>query len=219
MEPHNTDNPHSCHRIHRCLGDTAFLDVPDVRKRRLRSISEPFVIAPPKGDRVCTRLKVNENAAAVQHSGPHLGALAGSDLAVRCAQGKLAPKAHSDSRAARKRSLTAESSSRYGKGVPRREQSIAKRELPTPPCVVSRSPSGDRWTGRPKGSCFHSKRPDWPIGQTPATRWPKTVRGHPPSRTYFCSVCGNGSFNLAEVRGSMPCSSLESLPRRLPGGA
>jgi hypothetical protein len=60
--------------------DTAILYVPHVPKTRLRSISEPLVVASPPGARVHTRLKVNQNdAEALQALGSHLGSLAGRD--------------------------------------------------------------------------------------------------------------------------------------------
>jgi len=48
--------------------------------RRLRSITAPFVVAPPTGARVRTRLMVDDHdAAALRAIGAHLGSLAGED--------------------------------------------------------------------------------------------------------------------------------------------
>src|SRR6266545_4012282 len=75
----------------------------------MRSITGPFVVAPPAGARVQTRLRPSQQDAAVLGMvGEYLGRLAGSDLACRCAVGPGA-----DGRTERKRALTAQSSSRW----------------------------------------------------------------------------------------------------------
>ena len=51
--------------------------------------------------------------------GAHLGSLAGRDLAARCAEGRLDARGRARSRAARKRALTAESSSRWAGAITR----------------------------------------------------------------------------------------------------
>jgi hypothetical protein len=54
----------------------------------MRSITTPFVVAPPTGARVQTRLRPSQDDAAMLHMiGEHLGRLAGGDLARRCALG------------------------------------------------------------------------------------------------------------------------------------
>ncbi|MHB1504892.1 MAG: hypothetical protein ACYCTL_13030 [Acidimicrobiales bacterium] len=58
--------------------------------RRLREIAPAFVLAPPGGARVRTRLQVADNDAAVLMAiGTHLVSLAGGDLAERCREGWL----------------------------------------------------------------------------------------------------------------------------------
>ena len=53
----------------------------------LRTIAEPFVVAPPAGARVRTRLRVPDaDAAVLREAGEHLGSLASADLAARCAE-------------------------------------------------------------------------------------------------------------------------------------
>lgn len=87
---------------------------------RLREIAGPFVAAAPAGARVRTRLRASEQDEVVLRAvGRHLGALAGRDLAARCAEGRLTPKEQNESRAARKRALTAESSSRWAGAITR----------------------------------------------------------------------------------------------------
>ena len=51
--------------------------------------------------------------------GVHLGSLAGKDLAARCAEGRLDARGRAQSRAVRKRALTAESSSRWAGAITR----------------------------------------------------------------------------------------------------
>src|SRR5229473_2575648 len=62
----------------------------DLRRRRvsaLREIAGPFVVAPPAGARVRTRLRVpGIDAAALCEVGEYLGSLASADLAARCAE-------------------------------------------------------------------------------------------------------------------------------------
>jgi hypothetical protein len=59
----------------------------------LRPIAAPFAAAPPAGARVRTRLRVSAQDEAVLGAvGRHLGALAGQDLAARCAEGHLDTK-------------------------------------------------------------------------------------------------------------------------------
>ena len=86
----------------------------------LRPIADPFVAAAPAGARVRTRLRVSEEDEAVLWTvGRHLGALAGRDLAVRCAQGHLDTRGKAVSRAERKRALTEGSSSRWAGTITR----------------------------------------------------------------------------------------------------
>ncbi len=75
----------------------------------MRSITAPFVVAPPPGARVQTRLRPSQQDATVLGTvGEYLGRRAGSDLARRCEVGPGA-----DGRTDRKRALTAQSSSRW----------------------------------------------------------------------------------------------------------
>lgn len=88
--------------------------------RPLREIAAPFVAAAPAGARVRTRLKVSpEDAQVLRAAGRHLGTLAGRDLAARCAEGRLGATGRAASRAARKRALTADSSSRWAGAITR----------------------------------------------------------------------------------------------------
>ena len=88
--------------------------------RRLRSVTAPFVVAPPQGARVRTRLMVDDHDAAVLRAiGAHLGSLAGEDLARRCNEGKRDAQQRARSRRERKRDLTARSSSRWAGAITR----------------------------------------------------------------------------------------------------
>jgi hypothetical protein len=99
----------------------------------LREIAVPFVAAAPAGARVRTRLRVNpQDAAVLEAAGRHLGSLAGRDLAARCAEGRLGAKGRAVSRRARKRALTAGSSSRWAGAVTRTSEDqwqLADRNL------------------------------------------------------------------------------------------
>jgi IS605 OrfB family transposase len=89
-------------------------------RRRLREIAAPFVVAPPSGARVRTRLKVTDTDAAVLMAlGTYLGLLAGKDLAERCRQGRLNALEKAVSRRERKRVLTPECSSRWAGAITR----------------------------------------------------------------------------------------------------
>jgi hypothetical protein len=65
----------------------------------MRKIAVPFVVAPPSGVRVRTRLRLDAADERVLRAvGEHLGRLAGADLTVRCRLG-----GGDDQRADRKR--------------------------------------------------------------------------------------------------------------------
>jgi transposase len=86
----------------------------------LREISGPFVVAPPAGLRVRTRLRVSDSDAAVlREVGGYLGSLASADLAARCAEGRLDAGQQARSRQVRKQQLTAKSSSRWAGALTR----------------------------------------------------------------------------------------------------
>jgi IS605 OrfB family transposase len=86
----------------------------------LRRVAAPFVAAAPTGARVRARLRLSaEDEAVLWAVGAHLGSLAGRDLAARCAEGRLDAAGKAASRAARKRALTAESSSRWAGAITR----------------------------------------------------------------------------------------------------
>ena len=94
----------------------------------LREIADPFVVAAPCGARVRTRLRVSEQDAAVlRQVGAWLGSLAGRDLAARCAEGRLDAKGRAASRAVRKKSLTAQSSSRWAGAITRTSEDQYRR--------------------------------------------------------------------------------------------
>jgi len=101
--------------------------------RHLREIAPPFVVAPPAGARVRTRLKVSDTDVSVLMAvGTHLGSLAGRDLEKRCSEGRLSAKEKADSRRDRKRSLTAASSSRWAGAITRTSEDafgLAMRNL------------------------------------------------------------------------------------------
>ena len=77
----------------------------------LRPIAAPFVALGPSGVAVRTRLGdlTPEDEKVLRLVGAHLGSLASKDLKARCAEGL---EHSTESWAARKRDLTAQSSSR-----------------------------------------------------------------------------------------------------------
>jgi hypothetical protein len=105
----------------------------DSGSHSLRPIAVPFVAAAPAGARVRTRLRVSpQDAEVLRATGAHLGSLAGRDLAARCAEGRLDARGRAQSRAARKRALTAQSSSRWAGTITRTSEGawqLADRNL------------------------------------------------------------------------------------------
>src|ERR687888_784147 len=100
-----------------CLKQPRVFDEPiperqgDQRMRPVR-LATPFVVAPPCGARIRTRLRPTPADEQVLWAvGRHLGRLAGWDLAARC-------RGETD-RAGRKRALTVSSSSRWAGAVTR----------------------------------------------------------------------------------------------------
>jgi len=81
----------------------------------MRSLSPSFVVAPPTGAKVRTRLRLSPaDEKVLRQVGEYLGGLAGADLAVR-SRLRRGP----DGRAGRKRALTAASSSRWAGAITR----------------------------------------------------------------------------------------------------
>jgi hypothetical protein len=81
----------------------------------MRRLAAPFVVAPPAGARIRTRLRLLAwDEAVVREVGASLGQLAGHDLALRCRIGR-----GPDQRTIRKQALTAASSSRWAGAITR----------------------------------------------------------------------------------------------------
>jgi hypothetical protein len=82
------------------------------KKRELRSLAAPFTIAAPSGARIRDRLRLNAaDERVLTLAGEHLGGHQRSDLTARVTLGNVSRK--DTERAARKRKLTAVSSSRW----------------------------------------------------------------------------------------------------------
>jgi IS605 OrfB family transposase len=94
----------------------ADLRTADLRTADLRTIASPFVALGPSGVAVRDRLKglTAEDEKVLWLVGEHLGSLACRDLKARCADG---PDHDNDKWAARKRELTAVSSSRWAGSI------------------------------------------------------------------------------------------------------
>ena len=81
----------------------------------MRSISPSFVVVPPTGAKVRTRLRLSTaDEAVLVQVGEYLGSLAGGDLACRCRLGR-GPEGRAD----RKRTLTGAASSRWAGAITR----------------------------------------------------------------------------------------------------
>ena len=81
----------------------------------MRSITAPFVVAPPAGTRIRTRLRLPARDEQVLRTvGEYLGRLASTDVADRCRLGRAGQR-----RADRKRALTGASSSRWAGAITR----------------------------------------------------------------------------------------------------
>ena len=93
---------------------------------RLRPLAVPFLVKPPRGVRVRSRLRVSDRDALVLWAlGLYLGRLANQDLALRCGQGT----AGGDGRTERKRALTGEASSRWAGAITRTSNDQWERGL------------------------------------------------------------------------------------------
>jgi hypothetical protein len=85
------------------------------RMANMRSICAPFVVAPPAGAQIRTRLRLTlADQTVLRAVGEYLGGLAGTDLAWRCQLGR-----GGEQHAARKRALTGQSSSRWAGSITR----------------------------------------------------------------------------------------------------
>ncbi len=87
--------------------------------RLMRRLAAPFVVAPPGGARIRTRLRLPPaDERVLRAAGCHLGRLASADLAVRCRLGRGLGRGDLQ-RTERKRALTAGSSSRWAGALTR----------------------------------------------------------------------------------------------------
>src|SRR5665647_3292245 len=85
----------------------------------LRVLAESFVVSPPSGVTIKTRLRPTPaEEQALREVGTFLGSLYRADLVTRLSQGKLDAHGRARSRKVRKKYLTAQSSSRCGRCVP-----------------------------------------------------------------------------------------------------
>ena len=91
----------------------------------MRSIRKSFLVAPPTGARIRTRLRPTADDEDVLRAvGDHLGRLASADLAMRCRLGRGTTQ-----RTARKRALTAQSTSRWAGSITRTSNDQWERAL------------------------------------------------------------------------------------------
>jgi hypothetical protein len=189
---------------------------------RLRPIAEPFVVAAPAGARIRTRLRTNtDDDAVLEALGSHLGALAGADLARRCAQGPLDAKATSDSRRERKRRMTAASSSRWAGSITRCSEDawqLARRNLGAEAKTLqSRIRAISRRLGLPEGGAGSGAMPARP-SVPPASSacrcsrpaWPASRGASQPAG---CRCAGEAAAWPGHATTSRPPTSLRSSGR------
>src|ERR1035437_1156430 len=89
----------------------------------LRVLAESFVVSPPSGGTIRTRLRPTPaEEQALRGVGTFLGSLYRADLVRRLSQGKLDAHGRARSRKVRKKYLTAQSSSRWAGSITRATQ-------------------------------------------------------------------------------------------------
>src|SRR5664280_2547120 len=89
----------------------------------LRVLAESFVVSPPSGVTIKTRLRPTPaEEQALREVGTFLGSLYRADLVTRLSQGKLDAHGRARSRKVRKKYLTAQSSSRWAGSITRATQ-------------------------------------------------------------------------------------------------
>lgn len=87
-------------------------------KKKLRTVANPFVAAPPAGARIRTRIRPSDAEADVlTRIGQFLGSLSRQDLSQRLSLGRVSGK--DDLRAERKKDLSADTSSRWAGAITR----------------------------------------------------------------------------------------------------
>ncbi|HYY82685.1 MAG TPA: hypothetical protein VFD04_26370 [Actinomycetes bacterium] len=119
MQVRGFDEVVSCSSLILCLSVTSDVAHPIVAlvgyDQNMRSLAAPFVVAPPSGARIRTRLRLPARDEQVLTTvAEHLGQLANADVAVRCRLGR-----GEQERSERKRALTAASSSRWAGAITR----------------------------------------------------------------------------------------------------
>src|ERR1035437_2590745 len=121
----------------------------------LRVLAESFVVSPPSGVTIKTRLRPTPaEEQALREVGTFLGSLYRADLVTRLSQGKLDAHGRARSRKVRKKYLTAQSSSRWPARSPGRPRTSTTSRcghwLPSGPCSSRRPASCRRgWWPRP----------------------------------------------------------------------
>jgi hypothetical protein len=179
----------------------------------MRSIRAPFVVTPPAGARVRTRLRPSQQDAAVLYVvGEHLGRLAGTDLARR---GDVGPG--TDGRTGRKRALTPASSSRWAGAITRASNDQWQRgwrNLPDARAGLRRSirviqrrlavPVGQR-CGRARGYATGQER--WAKQQRLQHLQARLAQGERRLRQGRVSVC-RGGRRFAKTRHHLEAANL-----------
>ena len=172
----------------------------------MRPIAVPFVVAPPSGARVRTRLRLGgADERVLRAVGGHLGRLAGAAVAVRCR-----PGGGDDRRADRKRALTAAASSRWAGRSPARRMISGAARMPTcamPGWAAPReqsdpvAASGSGWRAPPPGPrVCHGGGAVRQAGPPAAPRGPARC-----GRAAACRGSGVGVPGWPAARQAPPC--------------
>src|SRR5665811_1083587 len=129
----------------------------------LRVLAESFVVSPPSGVTIKTRLRPTPaEEQALREVGTFLGSLYRADLVTRLSQGKLDAHGRARSRKVRKKYLTAQSSSRWAGSITRATQDqydLAVRALAAERARLPGTAARASGTARP--GAWPSSRPAW----------------------------------------------------------
>src|SRR5665647_2455301 len=111
----------------------------------LRVLAESFVVSPPSGVTIKTRLRSTPaEEQALREVGTFLGSLYRADLVTRLSQGKLDAHGRAQSRKVRKKYLTAQSSSRWAGSITRATQDPYDLAAGGTGCRAGHARRGDR---------------------------------------------------------------------------
>lgn len=186
---------------------------------KIRPISSPYVVPPPTGKRIRTRLRVSAaDERTLRELGNYLGQLANSDLAERCRSGT-----GDADRTRRKRELTRRSSSRWAGAITRtsddqwacayRNQAVHVATLRTSIRIIKqrlRAPVGGR-EGSLRGYSTRAER--WDKQRRLQGLQPRLTKAEERLQSGRVSVV-RGGRRLARARHNLDVAALSALQWR-----